>query len=82
MDFIKILAIVGGFFGIVGSAISLRFWFIMLLFLAVLNILGVINIPLFAGISALSVIGTPLFMLGGGIIMMVISFVIVAIAAA
>jgi len=73
------LAAITAVLGIIGGAISARYWLITLVILSILNIAGLIVIPWFAGITVLSAIGTPLFMLFIGLAAVGINMLVLVI---
>jgi len=81
------MKIIAGIFAILGiiltviSALALRVWFIFIVVLSVLKIAGFTNISWFASIYVPSAIGTGLWILGIGFIVLVIGSGITLISA-
>ena len=79
-----ILGIITGFtgmLGVIGSAISMRYWFITIIIMTILKLTGVVMMTWFAGPLTAGAISTGLWMLFGGLIMMGISLVVTVIGA-
>ena len=74
-----IMAIIG-IISMIGSALVMRFWAITIIILSVLKLTAVLNIPWFAGITTLGAISTGLWMLFGGLIVMILSYIITIIS--
>ena len=75
---VGIIAAVLGFFATIASAIVMRFWLIALVVLTILKWTGIVTLW-FGGICTLSAIGTPLWMLFGGLFMMLLSITVTAL---
>ena len=75
-----ILAVIGGIFsllGIIGGALSAMYWFIVFLVLLMVKLIFSLNIAWFAwGLTTISVIGTPLWMLFGGLFLVLVSMAV------
>ena len=69
------------FLGMIGGAIATRYWFVSLVILTILKWAGVVTLW-FGGLFTLSAIGTPLWMLFGGLFMMGFNGLILIIMAA
>ena len=82
-NFIKIsLGFMTGFIallGTIGGTIAVKYWVVTLVILSILNLSGLVIMPWFAGITVLSAIGTPLFMLGVGILMVLFNLMVLGI---
>jgi len=73
---------IAGVIGMIGSGIAMRFWLITIVIMSILKLTGVIALAWFAGPLTAGAISTGLFMLFGGLVMMMISVIITAIGAA
>jgi len=73
---------IAGVIGMIGSGIAMRFWLITIVIMSILKLTGVIQILWFTGIFSAGAISTGLWMLFGGLVMMMISVIITAIGAA
>lgn len=69
----------GGFIGMIGSAIAMRYWLVTLVIMTILKLTGVVLMPWFAGVFAAGAISTGLWMLFGGLIIIIISYIITAV---
>lgn len=72
---------VSSFFGALGGAIALRFSFLTIIILSILNIFNLINIPWFASIGVLSAVGTGLWMFVIGLLLYLFGLFITFVAA-
>jgi hypothetical protein len=77
-----IITALAGFLGIIGSAIAIRYWLIVIVIMSILKLGGLVQMAWFAGIFSAGAISTGLFMLFGGLILIIISFFITAIGSA
>lgn len=77
-----ILGIVGGVLGMIGGIIAVKFWALTLVVMSLLKLTGVIIVPWFGGLLTASAIGTALWMLFGGLVLIFLSFLIAAICTA
>jgi len=78
--FSAILMGIIGIISMVGSALVMKFWAITIIVLSILKLTSVLNIPWFAGITSLGAISTGLWMLFGGLIVMILSYIITIIS--
>ena len=69
---IKGIILIINLINVVIGAIVYKFWLLTIFILSLLKITNIIVIPWFAGIGTISAIGTGLWMLGIGIVLMVL----------
>jgi len=70
---------VAGVIGVIGSLISLKFWWITMVVMTIVKLVGAGSYVWFAGPFTMGAISTGLWMLFGGLIMLGISFMIATI---
>ena len=73
------LAAITAFLGMVGGAIATRYWIITGIFLSILKLTGVLQIMWFGTLFTLSALGTPLWMLFGGLFMILFNMGVLAL---
>jgi len=69
---IKGIILIINLINVVIGAIVYKFWLLTIFILSLLKITNIIVIPWFAGIGTISAIGTGLWMLGIGIVLMML----------
>ena len=77
--FLSVIAGIVSLLGILGGMMAANLWAVTLVVLSILKLTSTLDIAWFAGISTLSAIGTPLFMLVIGLVLIVINIIILAI---
>jgi len=77
-----ILGIVGGFLGMFGGIIAVKFWALTLVVMTLLKLTGIVIMPWSGGLLTASAIGTALWMLFGGLVLILLGFLITAISTA
>ena len=73
---------ISGIFGIIGSAIAMRFWLITVVIMSILKLTSVMTMAWFAGPLTAGAISTGLWMLFLGLIFMGISLAVTTIGVA
>lgn len=66
------IVLVTGVLSTIGGIIASRFWLVTIVILSILKIAGAIVMPWFAGLTTLSAIGTGLWLLGLGFVLIVV----------
>ena len=72
---------IAGFFGIIGSAVAVKFSGITAIVMIILNTFGVINIAWFAGPFTAGAVSTGIWMFVLGLLMLLLSYLVTAIGA-
>ena len=75
------LGMLGGILGAIGGAIATNIWFGSFIVLVLLKLTSLISIPWFASIFVLSAIGTPLWLLFGGVVLYLLGIAVLFLSA-
>jgi len=76
------LTFMTGILGTIGGAIVARYWLIVIAILSILKLVGLVQMPWFAGLTTASAIGTGLWMLFGGLLLFFLGLIVAGISAA
>ena len=77
-----VLTSITGILGVIGGAVAARYWLVVVVILSILKLVGLVSIPWFAGLTTASAIGTGLWMLGFGLVFVVLGLIVAAISTA
>jgi len=78
-EIVGLITTIFGVVGMIGSAIAMRIWLIVVVILSILKLSGTVIMPWFAGVTTLGAISTGLWLLILGFFMLLVNIGVTAL---